>query len=71
MCMWIVVGSFVPASPGPLGVPLECAAAKAVNAGALATRGGLVAAPKVVVDGVRTLDLVVPLAAEVGALGQS
>jgi hypothetical protein len=49
-------------------MPLQSAAAKAIDASALTTGGGLVAAPKVVVDGVRALNLVVPLTAEVGAL---
>lgn len=51
-------------------MPLQRAAAKAINTSALAARGSLVAAPEVVVDSVRALDLVVPLAAEVGALGE-
>jgi hypothetical protein len=51
-------------------VPFERAAAQTVNAGALAAGGSLVTAPEVVVDSVRALDLVVPLAAEVGTLGE-
>ena len=51
-------------------MPLERVTAETVDAGALAAGGGLVAAPEVVVDGVRALDLVVPLAAEVGTLGE-
>lgn len=61
----------LPACPRPLGMPLERAAAEAVNTRALAARGGLIATPEVVVDCVRALDLVVPLATEVGALGKS
>ena len=61
----------LPACPRPLGMPLERVAAKAVNARALAARGGLIATPEVVVDCIRALDLVVPLTAEVGALGES
>ena len=57
-----------PASPGPLGVPFQCTATETINSGALATRGCLIAAPKVVVDSVSALNLVVPLTAEVGAL---
>jgi hypothetical protein len=56
------------AGPRPLGVPFQRAAAEAVDAGALAARRGLVSAPQVVVGCVCTVDLVVPLAAEVGAL---
>lgn len=52
-------------------MPLESAAAEAVNAGALRAGGSLVATPKVVVDGVGALNLVVPLAAEVRALGEN
>jgi hypothetical protein len=52
-------------------VPLQGAATEAIDTSALATRGGSIAAPEVVVDGVRTLDLVVPLTAEVSALGKS
>lgn len=51
-------------------MPLERATAEPVNTSALAARGSLVAAPEVVINGVRALDLVVPLTAEVGALGE-
>lgn len=64
------MGVFLPTGPSPLGVPLESAAAEAVDTSALATRGSLVAAPKVVIDGVGALNLVIPLTAEVGALGE-
>ena len=51
-------------------MPLQGTAAKAINAGALAARGSLGTAPEVVVDGVGALNRGVPLAAEVGALGE-
>ena len=60
----------LPAGPRPFGMPLKRATAEAVNARALAARGGLIATPEVVVDCVRSLDLVVPLTTEVGALGE-
>lgn len=52
-------------------MPLKGAAAEAINTGALAAGGGLVATPEVVVDGVGALHFIVPLAAEVGALREN
>lgn len=52
-------------------MPLQRAAAEAVNASALAAGGGGRRAPEVVVDGVNACGRAVPLAAEVGALGES
>lgn len=49
-------------------MPLQSTATQAINTSALATRGCLVATPKVVVDSVSALNLVVPLTAKVGAL---
>lgn len=51
-------------------MPLECAAAESIDASALAAGGSLSAAPEVVVDCVLTLDLVIPLTAEICALGK-
>lgn len=49
-------------------MPLERATAEAVNAGALRAGSGIGAAPEVVVDGVVSSDLRIPLTAEVGTL---
>ena len=61
-------GENVPASPGPRCVPLERAAAQAVNAGTLRAGCSVFLAPEVVVHGVGTGDLVVPLATVICAL---
>jgi hypothetical protein len=49
-------------------VPLERATAEAINAGALRARCSISLTPEVIVDGVSTGDLVVPLAAVVCTL---
>jgi hypothetical protein len=61
-------GGALPAGPGPRGVPFECAAAEAVNAGALRAGCCIALAPEVVVDRVGAGNGAVKLATVVCAL---